>query len=75
LKKEIMDILQQQPSAFAQMIDKLRNKSEDELKMLYVQFFSNELNEEWKRITSEADFSNASEEDIINAIQRSRYRN
>ena len=42
--------------------------------MLYVQFFSDELNEEWKRITNEADFSNISEEDIIKAIQKNRYQ-
>jgi len=64
----------QQPSIFAQMVDKLRNKSESELKMLYTQFFANDLTEEWKSITEEADFINASEEDIIKAIQKNRYQ-
>ena len=64
---------QQWPSAFAQMVDKLRNKSDAELKMLYLKFFVNDLKEEWQNITKEADFSNASKEDIIKAIQKNRY--
>jgi hypothetical protein len=39
------------PSLFAQMVDRLRNKSEAELKLLYVRFFQKELKEEWKIIT------------------------
>lgn len=70
-----MEALQpQQPSAFAQLVDLLRTKSEEELKLLYVKLFSDKLNEEWKEITDEADFKNASEEDIIRAIQQKRYR-
>jgi len=43
--------------------------------MLFLQFFKNDLNEEWKNITQSADFKNASEEDIIKAIQKNRYSN
>ncbi len=63
----------QQSSVFAQMVDKLRNKTEAELKMLYLQFFSEDIKTEWKNITQSADFNNASEEDIIKAIQKNRY--
>ena len=63
---------QQWPSAFALMVDKLRNKSEEEIKMLYVKFFENELKEEWQSITKESDFKNATEEDIIKAILQNR---
>ena len=70
-----MDILQQpSPSTFAQMVDKLRNKSEEELKMLYVKFFANELSDEWKSITQDADFKSADEKEIIKAIQKKRYK-
>ncbi len=61
-------------SAFSQLVDKLRYKSEEELKMLYVKFFSGELTEEWKEIANEADFKNASDEEIIRAIQKQRYK-
>ena len=64
----------QQPSIFAQMIDKLRNKSEAELKMLYMHFFANDLVDEWKNIAEEANFRNASEEDIVKAIRKNRYK-
>jgi hypothetical protein len=63
------------PSAFAQMVDKLRDKSEEELKMLYVRFFSDELIDEWKNITGDADFKNISEDEIVKAIQKNRYKN
>ncbi len=69
-----MEILQEPPlSTFAQIVDKLRNKSEEELKLLNLKFFSKELNEEWGKITSEADFKSATDEDIVNAIQKNRY--
>lgn len=64
---------QPQPSTFAQMVDQLRTKSEAELKMLYLQFFKNDLSEEWENITQSADFKNVSEEDIVTAIQKNRY--
>ena len=64
----------QQPSMFAQMVDGLRNKSEEELKLLYLRFFASELSDEWKTITSSADFKDATEESIIKAIQKNRYR-
>lgn len=62
-----------QASTFAQMVDQLRTKSEAELKMLYLQFFKNDLSEEWKNITESTNFKNVSEEDIIKAIQKNRY--
>ena len=70
-----METLQQpSPSTFAQMVDKLRNKSEEELKMLYIKFFANELSDEWKSITQDADFKSADEDKIIKAIQKNRYK-
>lgn len=63
-----------QPSFFAQLVDQLRNKSDKELKLIYTKLFQKELKEEWKAITKNADFKKATEEDIIKAIQKSRYR-
>ena len=63
----------QQPYLFAQMVDKLRNKSEEELKILYLKFFASDLKEEWQSITTTADFGNATEEDIVKAIRKNRY--
>lgn len=59
-------------STFAQIVDKLRNKNEEELKLLYLKFFSNELSSEWENLTMDADFTNTSEEDIVKAIQKNR---
>ena len=63
----------QSPSPFAQLVDRLRDKSEAELKMLYLQFFKTELADEWAAITEPADFSGVSEEEIIKRIQQTRY--
>ncbi len=57
------------------MVDKLRDKSEEELKMLYLRFFSDDLTNEWKNITSDADFKDADEAEIVKAIQKNRYKN
>ena len=46
----------QPPSSFAQLVDRLRDKSEAELKMLYLQFFKTELVDEWKEITEPSNF-------------------
>lgn len=65
---------QWQPSAFAQIVDKLRSKSEAELKILYVRFFKKELQNQWKAITKEGNLKKISEADLIKAIQKNRYR-
>lgn len=71
-----MESMQQTaPSAFAQMVDRLKDKSEEELKLLHLKFFGNDLNDEWREITKGADFKNATEEDIVKAIQKNRYSN
>lgn len=70
-----METLEQPyPSTFAQMVDKLRDKSEEELKMLYIKFFANDLSDEWLSITKDGDFKNADEEEIVKAIQKNRYK-
>lgn len=64
----------QEPSVFAQLVDRLRNKSDAELKALYLRLFSDDLKKEWTAIASEADFNGATEEDIVKAIQKNRYQ-
>ena len=49
-------------------------KSEEELKALYLQLFADDLKNEWAAITEEAHFSGVSEDDIVKAIQKARYR-
>jgi hypothetical protein len=70
----VLNLSGSQPSFFAQLVDQLRNKSEAELKMLYTRLFKKDMKEEWKVITKNADFKKASEEDIIKAIQKNRYK-
>ena len=70
-----VEFIRPDASVFAQMVDRLRSKSEAELKMLYLRFFQNELKDEWTSITKDTNFDNASEEDIVKAIQKNRYHN
>ena len=65
----------QEPSVFALIVDKLRYMDEAELKLAYVKLFRKELEEEWKNITSEADFSKVTDKDIQDAIRKERYGN
>ena len=64
----------QMPSTFAQLVDDLRNKSEEELKMLYLRFFAPDLSNEWEKNTATTDFRNSTEDDIVKAIQKNRYQ-
>jgi hypothetical protein len=65
----------QEPSVFALIVDKLRYMDEAELKLAYVKLFRKELEEEWKDITKEADFSKVTDKEIQDAIQKERYGN
>lgn len=62
------------PTAFERIVDRLRGKSEEELTLLYIKLFSSELEQEWKEITAEGNFENVTDEDIVKAIQKNRYR-
>ncbi|HRO46183.1 hypothetical protein [Agriterribacter sp.] len=63
----------QEPSVFALIVDKLRYMDEVELKLAYIKLFRKELEEEWKSVTAEADFSTVTDKEIVAAIQREHY--
>lgn len=62
----------QEPSTFALIVDRLRYMNEAELKLAYVKLFRKELEEEWKSITSQADFGNITDKELLDAIQKER---
>lgn len=68
-----MELTQEPVSAFAQIVDKLRTKTDTELKMLYMQFIKVDFIAEWQKIASEADFSQVTDEEIVAAIESKRY--
>ena len=69
-----MNSAEEQVSVFAQMVDKLRTKTDAELKMLYMQFFKDEFTNDWKNITGEADFNIVTDNEIVAAIENKRYK-
>ncbi len=48
---------------------------EAELKLAYMKLFNKEIEEEWARITSDTNFGDTTDEEIVAAIQRKRYAN
>ncbi len=70
-----MNNANQQPSTFARIVDKLRFMDEAELKLAYMKLFKKEIEEEWTRITSDANFGDTTDEEIVAAIQRKHYAN
>jgi len=72
---ETKQAARQEPSVFALIVDKLRYMDEAELKLAYIKLFRKELEEEWKNITKEADFSKVTDKEIQDAIQKERYGN
>ena len=72
---ETKQAARQEPSVFALIVDKLRYMDEAELKLAYIKLFRKELEEEWKNITKQADFSKVTDKEIQDAIQKERYGN
>jgi hypothetical protein len=68
-----MTTTQQPVSTFAMIVDKLRTMDEAQLKLEYIRLLERDLTKEWENITSEASFGDASDEDIVAAIQKKRY--
>ena len=68
-------VTENNPSTFALLVDKLRDKSEEDLKLLYINLFSKEIADEWCSITENSNFKNVSEEDIVAVIMKNRYSN
>jgi hypothetical protein len=66
------NIVDNSTSAFALMVDKLRTRGEEEIKLLQTKFFSSEFIDEWASITSSSNVENISEKDIVKAIVQKR---
>ena len=68
-----MVTMDEKVSTFALIVDKLRGMSEAELKLLYIKLFKEELIKDWEEVTSQADFRDVTDEEIVEVIQRNRY--
>ncbi|WP_153796574.1 hypothetical protein [Foetidibacter luteolus] len=68
-----METTQESVSTFARIVDRMRTMDEAELKLLYIQLFKDELIKEGNEIASQMNFGDATDEDIVKAIQKKRY--
>jgi hypothetical protein len=59
---------------YKQIVNSLKTKSEEELKLLYLNFFSEDLQKEWATITKKANFGNITEKELISTISKTKRR-
>lgn len=57
------------------IVEKLKGKSEEEFKLLYIRLFADDIAKEWAEVTSGTAFNNVSDDEIIEAVMKERYGN
>jgi hypothetical protein len=60
-------------STFALIVDKLRGMDEAELKLVYMKLFKDDIIRDWAELTSQMNFGDTTDEDILKAVQEKRY--
>lgn len=71
-----METIAKQPKnvLYKQIVNSLKTKSEEELKLLYLNFFAEDLQKEWKTITQKANFGSITEKELISTISKTKHR-
>jgi hypothetical protein len=71
-----METLVKQPKnvLYKQIVSSLKTKSEEELKLLYLNLFADDLQKEWENITRKANFGSITEKELISAISKTKRR-
>ena len=71
-----METLVKQPRniLYKQIVNSLKTKSEEELKLLYINLFADDLQREWESITQKANFGSITEKELISAISKTKRR-
>ena len=64
-----METIVKQPKniLYKQIVNSLKTKSEEELKLLYINLFADDLQKEWETITQKANFGSITEKELISA--------
>ena len=71
-----METIVKQPRnvLYKQIVNSLKTKSEEELKLLYINLFADELQKEWETITQKANFGSITEKELISTISKTKHR-
>ena len=71
-----METIVKQPKnlLYKQIVNSLKTKSEEELKLLYINLFADDLQSEWESITQKANFGSITEKELISAISKTKRR-
>ena len=71
-----METIVKQPRniLYKQIVNSLKTKSEEELKLLYINLFADDLQREWESITQKANFGSITEKELISAISKTKRR-
>ena len=69
-----METIVKQPKniLYKQIVNSLKTKSEEELKLLYINLFADDLQKEWETITQKANFGSITEKELISAISKTK---
>ncbi len=59
---------------YKQIVNSLKTKSEEELKLLYINLFGDELQKEWETITQKANFGSITEKELISMISKTKHK-
>ena len=70
-----METIVKQPRniLYKQIVNSLKTKSEEELKLLYINLFADDLQREWESITQKANFGSITEKELLAAMQKQQY--
>ena len=71
-----METILKQPRnvLYKEIVNSLKTKSEEEIKVLYLDFFAEDLQKEWATITKKANFGNLTEKELIAIISKTKRR-
>ena len=71
-----METIVKQPRnvLYKQIVNSLKTKSEEELKLLYLSLFADDLQKEWKSITQKANFGRITEKELVSKISKTKRR-
>ena len=71
-----METIVKQPRnvLYKEIVNSLKTKSEEEIKLLYLDFFAEDLQKEWATITKKANFGNLTEKELIAIISKTKRR-
>jgi hypothetical protein len=58
---------------YKQIVNSLKTKSEEELKLIYINLFADDLQKEWEIITQKSNFGSITKKELISRIRKTKH--